>query len=328
MSELLVLSAADVAACLPMDRCIEAMRGALVAASTGEVYNPLRMPLMPPFPSPGLLGLMPAVRGGDSMLYGLKEVCVFPGNHQLGIDSHQGSVLLHDGRTGELRAILNGSLVTSIRTAAVSAVATAALARPDSRVLALVGAGIQAGRHLESLAMTMAFDEIRVVGRSPESADRFAERWTDLADVRPCRSVKAAVEGADVVVTVTNSAEPVLDRAWIADGVHINAVGSSVKSKRELDSATVAAASLFVDRRESTLNESGDFLIAAAELGLGPDHIRAEIGELLAGAATGRAGDGEITLFKSLGLAVEDLVAAELAVTVADELGFGTRLEF
>jgi ornithine cyclodeaminase/alanine dehydrogenase-like protein (mu-crystallin family) len=255
-------------------------------------------------------------------------VCVFPGNHQLGIDSHQGSVLLHDGRTGELRAILNGSLVTSIRTAAVTAVATAALARPDSRVLAIVGTGIQAGRHLESLTAAFAFDEIRVVGRSPDSARRFATRWADLADVRPGDSVRSAVEGADVVVTVTSSAEPVVERAWIAAGTHISAVGSSVKSKRELDSATVAAASLFVDRRESALNESGDFLIAAAECGLGPDHIKAEIGEVLAGSASGRTGDGEITLFKSLGLAVEDLVAAELAVAIARERGLGTTVEF
>ncbi len=328
-TELLVLSADDVAACLPMAACIEAMESALRAVSSGTVHNPLRTSVIPPFEdAPGLLGLMPAVRGGERWVYGMKEVCVFPGNHHRGIDSHQGSVLLHDGETGRLSAIMNGSVVTSIRTAAVSAVASRTLARPGSRTLALVGAGIQAERHLESLTLVHRFDDIRVCAARPERAAAFAEGRSTRHPIRATRTVEEAVTGADVIATVTNSAEPVIDRRWLADGVHINAVGSSFATKRELDTATMAAARLFVDRRESTLAESGDFLLAQAEGAIGPDHIVAEIGEVLNGTAPGRRTDGELTVFKSLGLAIEDVAAAEVVVTNARAAGRGTKVAF
>jgi ornithine cyclodeaminase/alanine dehydrogenase-like protein (mu-crystallin family) len=326
---LLVLSTADVEACLTMPDCVEAVGAALIAVSAGEVHNPLRTTVMPPFDgAPGLLGLMPAVRAGESWLYGLKEVCVFPGNHAKGIDSHQGSVLLHDGQTGRLLAIMNGATITAIRTAAATAVASRALARPDSRVLALVGAGIQARWHLESLALVHDLAEIRVCSHRPERAAAFAEHWAGRYPIRAVETAAAAVDGADIVTTVTNAVEPVVERESIADGTHLNAVGSSFATKRELDTATMAAARLFVDRRESTLAESGDYLLAAADGAIGPDHIVAEIGDVIDGRVAGRRTSAEITVFKSLGLAIEDIAAAEVALGRARELGLGTVVPF
>ena len=327
--EVLVLSADDVAACLPMADCVTAMSAALQAVSAGEVHNPLRTIVMPPFDgAPGLLGLMPAIRAGDRWVYGLKEVCVFPGNHHKGIDSHQGSVLLHDGETGRLLTIMNGSLITAIRTAAATAVASQALARSDSRVLAIVGAGIQARWHLESLSLVHELDEIRVCASRQERADAFASQWSDRYPVRATASVERALAGADIVTTVTNSTDPVIERRWLHDGVHVNAVGSSFATKRELDSATMADARLFVDRRESTVNESGDYLLALADGAIGDDHIVAEIGEVLAGSAGGRRSDDELTVFKSLGLAIEDVAAAEVVLANAEASGRGVRVPF
>ncbi|MFT7474079.1 MAG: ornithine cyclodeaminase [Verrucomicrobiales bacterium] len=327
--QLLVLSATDVEACLPMAECIDAMGDAFRMISSGEVHNPLRNAIVPPLDgAPGILGLMPAVRGGDGFSYGLKEVCVFPGNHALGIDSHQGSVLVHEGETGRLVAILNGSAVTAIRTAAATAVASRVLARPQSNVLALVGAGFQARWHLEALAQVHQLDEVRVCSRNPASSQAFAERWSSTYAVRAVGTVEEAMRGADIVTTVTNSPEPVVDRRWVETGMHLNAVGSSVASKREMDSATVAASRLFVDSRVSAVNEAGDLLLASADGVVADEHIIAEVGEVLNGSNAGRRDDDEITLFKSLGLAIEDLLAAEVAIGNAQELGRGTVVDF
>jgi ornithine cyclodeaminase/alanine dehydrogenase-like protein (mu-crystallin family) len=327
---LLVLSANDVEACLPMAECIDAMTNALRMISNGEVHNPLRNAIIPPLDgAPGILGLMPAVRGGETFSYGLKEVCVFPGNHALGIDSHQGSVLVHEGETGRLVAILNGSAVTAIRTAAATAVASRALARPESNVLALVGAGFQARWHLEALMQVHEIDEVRVCSRNPASSQAFAERWARTYPISAVGTVEEAMRGADIVTTVTNSAGPVVDRRWVEPGMHLNAVGSSVASRREMDSATVASSRLFVDSRVSAVNEGGDLLLAAADGVVAADeHIVAEVGAVLNGSNAGRRDDGEITLFKSLGLAIEDLLAAEVAIDNARELGRGTIVDF
>lgn len=327
--ELLVLSADDVAMCLPMNQCIDAMRLALIAVSQGDVHNPLRMTVMPPFDrAPGLLGLMPAIRGGEQWLYGLKEVCVFPGNHHIGIDSHQGSVLLHDGETGRLMAIMNGSAITAIRTAAATAAASEVLARKDSKVLALVGAGIQARWHLEALTLVHELDEIRVCSARTASAARFVDTWSSNYPVSLAESVEVALAGADIVTTVTNSSEPVLHREWLSPGTHINAVGSSFAAKRELDTTTIAASRLFVDRRESTINESGDYLLALADGAIKPDHIVAEVGEVLMSSTQGRHDNDDLTVFKSLGLAIEDVMAAEVAFANAQASDRGTTVPF
>lgn len=305
----LVLSEHDVERLLTMEECIEAMAEVLAELARGGLHQPLRF-LTRAEGAPGLMGFMPARRGGPSPVWSLKEIVIAPDNPKRGLDAHQGAVLLHDGDTGELRAILNASPITAIRTAAVSAVATRLLARPDARRVAILGAGVQGKAHEQAIRVVLPEAEIRVWSRASGE------------------SVQDALRGADIVCTCTSAREPILRREWLVPGAHVNAVGSSVLSARELDTATVRDASLFVDRRESTLNESGDFLAAAREAGLGPDHIKAELGEVLVGAHPGRTADDELTIFKSLGLGVEDLAAAELVVRKAREQGLGVEVAF
>jgi ornithine cyclodeaminase/alanine dehydrogenase-like protein (mu-crystallin family) len=347
VTRLLVLGADDVRRLLPHRECADAMRDALVALARGDVDQPLRTIVRPPAAA-GLMALMPAymaggpgegkAKGGEKAAgggeggaaYGLKAICIFPGNPAAGLDSHQGVVLLSSAQTGEPLALLNASAVTEIRTAAVSAVATELLARGDATELAIIGTGVQARAHLLAIAAQRPLTSVRVAGRDPAKARRFAEDMRGCTDapLAACGSAAEAVEGAGIVVTATSSAEPVLRRDWLAPGAHINAVGACLPHTRELDTETMAGAAVFTDRRESVLNEAGDYVIAHAEGAIGPDHIRAEIGELLTGAAPGRRGDGEITVFESLGLAVEDLAAASLACRKAAELGTGTWVDF
>lgn len=327
--ELVVLSHEDVEALLPMAECIDLMSEALSALQRGEVFNPLRFVSRPPDTS-HFLGLMPAYRGGGNPAYALKEVCIFPRNPARGLDPHQGAVLLHSAETGELLAVMNASAITAIRTAAVTGLATKLLARSESKELAILGTGVQAHAHLDAMSAVGGFELARIASRDPEKARVFAESAQSRTSIRlvPVPSNEMAVRDADVVVTVTNSREPVLKRAWLKPGVHINAVGSSIPSARELDTETVVASTLFVDRRESTLNESGDYLFAAKEGAVGPDHIRAELGELLTGEQLGRGFPDEITLFKSLGIAVEDLAAAQFLYRRALEKRVGARAPF
>jgi ornithine cyclodeaminase len=318
-----------------MEECIGVMESALASLANGEVVNPLRH-MVRGSDAPGILGLMPSWRGGSSPVYALKEVCVFPGNPARGLDTHLGAVLLHSGETGELLAVVNAAAVTAIRTAAVSAVATKLLARKDASVLAIIGGGAQARSHLAAIPLVRNIKEVRVYRRSVGQAPSPVPGWLAGHDgqagapvLHLAGSVEEAVRGADIIVTATSSKDVIVRREWIADGAHINAVGSSIASARELDSATVAAASLFVDRRESTVNEAGDYLFALREGAIsGPEHIRAELGELLTGRAAGRKSDGEITLFKSLGLAIEDLASAAFLYEKATRLSRGVRLDF
>jgi ornithine cyclodeaminase len=302
--KVLILSEHEVEQLLTMEACIEVMEDALKALARGEVHNPLRQGIRAPG-APGILGLMPAWRASSGQsYYALKEVCVFPETQKRGLDTHLGAVILHSGETGQPLAFMNASAITAIRTAAVSAVATKLLAREDAAVLAIIGTGVQGKSHRQAIPLVRSFHEIRMCGRG--------------------ESVEEAVRGADVIVTATSSREPILKREWLSPGVHINAVGSSIAAARELDADLVASASLFVDRRESTTNESGDYLAAV-------DHgatIRAELGELLLGTAEGRKSEMEITLFKSLGLAVEDLASAAFLYEKARQNGAGTWVEF
>lgn len=321
----LILNHAEVEQLLPMASCIPLMAEALGALASGEAQQPLRT-VVRPEGAAGLMALMPAYRSGEHAIYGLKAICVFPGNPAIGKDSHQGGVLLFSASTGELLALVNASAITGIRTAAVSALATQLLARPDAGDLAIIGAGVQARAHLAALACVRPLRRVRVASRQITHARALAEQLAPHYSfpIEPLDDAEQAVRGADLIVTATSSATPVLRRDWIAPGAHINAVGSSIPSARELDSATVAAAELFADRRESVLNEAGDFLIAAREGAVDAAHIHAELGELLRGARPGRSGPEAITLFKSLGLAVEDLVAAEYVYRQALAGGHGT----
>jgi ornithine cyclodeaminase/alanine dehydrogenase-like protein (mu-crystallin family) len=318
----IVLSESEVRSLLDMESCISAMEEVLASLARGELYQPLRSIASPPG-SAGFIGLMPAHRGGPSPAYALKEIVVTPDNPSRGLDSHQGAVLLHDGETGQLVAVLNASPVTEIRTAAVSGVATRALARAGAERVAILGAGVQARAHVHAMRAVLDDPEIRIWARRAEAAGELAAEVG--AVVAP--SVDAALFGAEVVCTATSSKEPIVERRWLAPGTHVNAVGAFGPG-RELDTETVAGATLFVDRRESALNEGGDYGLAAAEGSIGPDHIEAELGELLAGMHPGRRSDDELTVFKSYGIAVEDLAAAELVVRRARERGVGTEVSF
>ncbi len=314
-----ILSGSDIRGLLPMGDCIDAMAEVLAALAREEMYNPLRSIFFPPGERTGM-GLMPSFRSGDKAAYALKAIVVAPENRARGLDSHQGFVALFDGVTGVPKALLDASTITEIRTAAVSGVATRLLARPESKTLAILGAGTQARSHLEAMREVLPIEHVRAWSRTPGSA-------SELDGVEEVGSAEEAVRGADVVVTATAAREPIVERGWLADGVHINAVGSSIKSTRELDTATVVASSLFVDRRESTVNEAGDYLFPLAEGAIGPDHIKGEIGEVLIGAVGGRSSDSELTLFKSLGIGVEDLAAAELVVERAAAEGVGVEVD-
>jgi len=339
---MLVLSARDVHRLLPYDECAHAMRAALVALARGEVYQPLRTVLRPPGAA-GLMALMPAYlasgsagadgSAGESVepaAYGLKAICITPANPATGLDAHQGIVLLSSTATGEPLAVLNASALTEIRTAAVSAVATGLLARVDADVLAIVGTGVQARAHVLAISGARKLALIRVAGRDLARTTAFAASLAEqvAVPVVACASARDAVAGAGIIVTATSSAVPVVQRDWIGDGAHINAIGACLPAARELDSQTVAAAALFADSRESVTSESGDYLLALADGAIGSGHIRAEIGEILAGTEAGRTGPRQITVFESLGLAVEDIAAAALVYHKAAEAGAGCHAEF
>jgi len=318
----LVLSEHDVRELLDMQSCVAAMEDVLARLARGEVTNPLRTIMLPP--GPAAFGLMPAHRGGETPYFALKEIVVNPENSARGLDPHQGAVLLHDGVTGVLIAVLNASPITEIRTAAVSGVATKLLSRPDSRTVAILGSGIQGRSHVDAMQTVLDDPIIKIWSRNPAHAEALALETHSVV----ATTIEEALDGADIVCTTTASREPLVELGWLAPGTHINAAGASMKTSRELSSETVAAATLFVDRRESTLNESGDYLLAVAEQGIGPDHIVAELGDILAGIHPGRRNSDELTLFKSLGIASEDLAAAELCVARARERGLGTEVDF
>jgi ornithine cyclodeaminase len=327
VSELLVVGHDDVKRLLPMEECIELMASVLADLARGAVWQPLRFVVRPP-EEPSLMGLMPAHRSEPTASYGLKAVCIFPSNAARGIDLHQGGVLLFDGETGALRALVDASAITATRTAAVSGVATRTLAREDARELAILGSGVQARSHLEAMAATRPFERARVWSRTAEHAAAFAADVQVPFPVEAVRSAEDAVRDADVVVTATSSPEPIVRRDWLKTGAHVNAVGSSIPTARELDADTVAASALFADARESMVNEGGDYLFAVREAGIGPDHIRAELGEVLTGSGQGRLADDELTVFKSLGLAAEDLAAAEHIYARAQAAAAGVTVPF
>jgi ornithine cyclodeaminase/alanine dehydrogenase-like protein (mu-crystallin family) len=311
-----ILDEHDVRRLLPMEECIDVMEAALASLARGELHNPLRFVVRPPGES-SLLGLMPAHRSAPLPLYSLKTVAVFPENSARGLDPHQGFVALFDGTTGETRAVMNAGAITAVRTAAVSGVATRALARKDAKTLAILGAGFQAAAHLDAMRAVRDFDRILMWSRTPGRAAAFD-------GVEEAATAEQAVRDADVVVTATSAAEPILERVWLKAGAHVNAIGSSIPTTRELDTATMVEGSLFVDRRESTINEAGDYLFPFREGAITPDAIRGELGEVLIGSVEGRRSEDELTVFKSLGLAVEDLAAAEYVLQRAEAENAGS----
>jgi ornithine cyclodeaminase/alanine dehydrogenase-like protein (mu-crystallin family) len=325
VSSVLILSHGDVIGALSPDACADAMAEVLAAHARGEAQMPLRSVVR--FEgAAGFMGLMPAWRGGEESAFALKSLCLMPGNPARGLDTHQGTVTLFDGATGVPTAILDASAVTAVRTAAVSAVATRTLAREDARVLAILGAGVQGKAHLKALVGVREFDDVRVYSPTEAHARALAAAGDGLA--RVVSSAEDAVRGADVVVLATSAREPVLRRDWLESGAHINAVGASQPSVRELDVDTVVACALFCDSRESLRNEAGEYRLALEQGAIsGENHVRGELGEVLAGSAPGRLDADELTVFRSLGLAVEDLAAAQCAVTRARRMRIGTEVE-
>lgn len=325
--QVLIVNQAEVKRLLPMAECLGVMEVALGALARGEALLPLRQVLLLPG-GQGAFAAMPAHVSSPAAM-GIKVISVFPGNHGTPLDSHQGAVLLFETERGRLLAIMDASAITAIRTAAVSGLATRLLARPEASTLALLGSGVQAATHLEAVALVRRLRRVRVWSRDPAHAARLADgaRARHGLDIQAAATAREAVEDADVVCTVTSSREPVLKGEWLRPGTHVNAVGASVRTARELDSAAVARARVFVDRRESAASEAGDILIPRAEGAIGGDHVQAEIGEVLIGCAAGRRSKDEITLFKSLGLAVEDVAAAHHIFGQARATGAGTWVE-
>ena len=324
---MLVLSQADVTRLLPMRDCIELMAATLASLARGEAVLPLRTVIRIP-DSRDAFAVMPACLTNPRTI-GAKIITVFPGNHGTALDSHQGAVLLFDSTNGSLAALLDATAITTIRTAAVSAVATRTLARDDASTLAIVGAGVQGHAHLEAICAVRPIKTLHVWSRDADHARKLAavgsERFQLDTSVSP--TTCDAVRDAAIVCTCTSATEPVLQGAWLSPGTHINAVGASTPNAREVDSALVVAARLYADRRESALKEPGDILVPLQEGAITPDHIVGEIGDLLIGRAAGRRDDREITLFKSLGLAVEDLASASYVYDQAVRTGAGTRVE-
>ena len=326
--EILILSAADVRATLPMGECIELLARALRAWDNGDATNPLRSKMMLPA-GVGLLGMMPAQISPISVA-GIKVVAVMPGNHGSGYDSHQGGVLLFETEHGQPLAMADASEITAIRTGAASALATRALARPDAGDLAIIGSGVQARSHLAAILAERKLRRARVWSRNAAHTKRFADREGARHDIRieAASSAQDAVASADLICTTTSANEPVLYGEWVSPGAHINAAGSSVPHARELDSVLVERARVFVDSRESALNEAGDLLLPMEENCFSASDIQAELGEVLNGKKGGRQSTDEITLFESLGLGIYDLIATHHCYLRAREMGLGTRAPF
>jgi ornithine cyclodeaminase/alanine dehydrogenase-like protein (mu-crystallin family) len=293
----------EVRARLPMHELIDAMQRALVEFSAGRVQQPVRTVLE--FGAErSLFGLMPSYVPALPAL-GAKLVTVCAGNATRGLDTHQALIVMLDPKTGVAEAILDGRYITEVRTAAVSAVSTRLLAREDARVLGILGSGVQARSHLKALGLVRKFREVRLWSPNPDRLRQFAAETRASA----MESAEAVVRGADVVVAVTASPTPVIQNAWVGDGTHIIAVGACVPWQRELDPVLVGRARLVVDSRVAALKEAGDVVMGIAEGRWTAEHIASELGELPT-----RQNDREITVFKSLGLAVEDIFAAHMVL--------------
>lgn len=326
---MLLIDRATVRELYPVERALPVMAEAMRRYSSGQVELPLRT-ILRPEKDTGLLGTMPGFVAGDDLAgYGLKAMVLKPENPARGLDLHIGVVLVFDPETGAPLAMMDAGAVTAVRTAAVSAVATGALARPDAGDLAVLGSGVQARSHLEAMQLVRPLRRVRVWSRTAENAEAF-RTWAAAElgiEVETVSTPAAALAGADLVCTTTAAKEPVVQAADLAPGVHVNAVGASFIDHRELSSQAVAGASFFVDSRESALSESGDLRAPLTEGLVGPDHIRAELGEVLLGARPGRRAETEITVFKSLGLGVQDIMSGFAVAEEAAARGLGRTFE-
>ena len=310
-----LIDAAEVRANLTYAICIPAVRAAMIALSAGETRQLLRSILH--FDDGRMFGVMPGAMG-EAAAFGAKVLSVFPQNFEVGRPSHQGVVLLFDPVTGELSCVAEARTITGIRTAAASAVATDALARPDARRLALLGYGEQAETHLAAIAEVRDLESVTVWGRSADRARAFAARVQPHASVpvRVAATAEACVAEADIVCTVTASAEPVLQGAWVQAGTHVNLVGSSFPGPAEADNDLVAGSRFIADYREGILKQGAEFLHAKAAGLVGDDHVVGEIGQVLSGALPGRQSPDQITVYKSIGHIVQDLASVQALLAI------------
>lgn len=318
-----VLNGADVRRLLPMKDCIDLMRQAFRVVSDGGADQPIRRAVWTSDKS-GLLSLMPG-HIAEPALLGVKLITVFP--NATGVGSHQGLVVLFDARTGAPLGIADAAEITAIRTAAATAAATDVLARPDARTLSVLGTGEQARSHLEALPLARPFERVLIWGRDGAKAqglrDWAAARLNLNAEVAATAQAAAA---ADVICTVTAAPEPILEGAWLRPGAHVNVVGSSIPSTSEIDVETVVRARVYVDYRASALELAGDLRRAFATGGVGESHVVGEVGQVLNGTAPGRRSPDEITLFKSLGMAAEDLLCASWLLERAERSAIGQTI--
>ena len=298
---------------LDMQSCIKLMRQTLEDLDAGRAEQVLRMAM--PLPDGNVLGLMPAAIATKKVA-GAKIISVFPGNFYQGLPSHQGVVLVFEMQTGKLQAVVDGETITAIRTAAVSAAASALLARKNADTLGIIGAGLQARKHLEALKLVREIKKVFVWDIDIVSADRYAQEMSEKfgMHIQVCKTSQEAVEEADIICTVTAAKEPIVYGAYIKEGAHINAVGACLPKVRELDTDIVTKGRIYADSMESFLNEAGDFLIPFAEGAVTKEIIAGELGAAFNGKIEGRRNESEITIFESLGLAVYDLAAADYVI--------------
>ena len=295
---------------ITMEECITIMENIFIQLEEDQAFNPLRSAMLIPGEN-GLLSMMPGYVNKQDIM-GIKSVSVYPENANIGLESHQGSVTLFNALNGTPLAIMEAGQITAIRTAAVSGLATRILAKKNSKILAILGSGIQARTHIEAMTTILNLEEIRVWSKNKKNAKRLVEeqRKKYAIPFRPFDTVNEAIYNADIICTTTAAVEPILQGKYLMQGVHINAVGSSVRNTRELDGFAIKLSKLYVDKIESTINESGDFLIAKQEGTIDDNHIIGTLGEILTKQKKGRNNTNDITLFKSLGLAVEDIATA------------------
>ena len=295
---------------ITMEECITVMENIFIQLEEDQAFNPLRSAMLIPGEN-GLLSMMPGYVNKQDIM-GIKSVSVYPENANIGLESHQGSVTLFNALNGTPLAIMDAGQITAIRTAAVSGLATRILAKKNSKILAILGSGIQARTHIEAMTTILNLEEIRVWSKNKKNAKRLVEeqRKKYAIPFRPFDTVNEAIYNADIICTTTAAVEPILQGKYLMQGVHINAVGSSVRNTRELDGFAIKLSKLYVDKIESTINESGDFLMAKQEGTIDDNHIIGTLGEILTKKKKGRNNINDITLFKSLGLAVEDIATA------------------
>lgn len=304
------ISKEKIASLLTMGECIGVMEKMFYSLAHGKCLQPLRSIMRLPDKT-GLLGMMPGYAEEPGVM-GIKVISVFHSNRDAGYPSHQGVVVLFDSTHGQPLMIFDATEITAIRTAAASALATRLLSRENSERLAIIGSGEQAQRHIESILLIRRIKQINIWSRNERNAEELAQKLSPQYDIpiTISKNAEQAVTGADIVCTVTSSSNPLVSGDWIADGTHINAVGSSTPGARELDTAAIQKSKLFTDFYESIFHEAGDFLIPKKEGVIHDDHVKAELGEVLTGAKKGRENEAEITVFKSLGIAAEDIFSA------------------